>query len=343
MMLASASCVKDTLYAPAKGAPLTIEFDWRNAPEGNPAGITLWFYDLDQPSLPPVRFDVEGKERATVEIAAGRYNVVAYNGDSEATAAEQTESYHTHMLTSRPSTLLDVLPGLDYDKMLPRPAGTEDEPIVAAPEPLWGCCVEEVKVRRDNGIAQTLTLPMRRLTYRYTFEIRNIAGLENVTHLCAAITGMAPSISLHDMRSTGKPGTIPLEASIVDSTTIRGEFHTFGRISDTRADEIHLMGLYMWLKGGSTYTYGMDGDELFDITDQLLHDPGDKPGEGGEGGGGGNGEGPGTPGGGDKPAEETAIHIEIEGIELPPVPVEGETSGDINDWEESEGGDMEAE
>lgn len=341
MMLGTASCVKDQLYAPAQSAPLTIEFDWQRAPEGNPAGITLWFYDLDNPLLPPVRFDVEGKERATVEIAAGRYNVVAYNGDSEATSAELTESYHTHLLSCRPASLLDVLPGLDYDKMLPRPAGTEDEPIVAAPEPLWGCCVEEVGVRTDNGIPQTLTLPMRRLTYRYTFEIRNIAGLENVTHLCAAITGMAPSISLHDMRSTGSPGTIPLEAQIVDSTTIRGEFHTFGRISDTRADEIHLMGLYMWLKGGSTYTYGMDGDELFDITDQLVHDPGDKPGEGGEGGGEGGGSD--KPNTGDKPDAETEIHIEIEGIELPPVPVEGEPAGDINDWEESEGGNMEAE
>ena len=310
-------------------AGVVVSPDWSADPDANPTSVVAWFYSLDDPDLAPLRYEFSGRDGGEIELPVGKYNMIIYNNDTEMSMSDAHDEFHTHLLTTRTGSIQEMVPGAPADDVLPRPAGTENEPIMMSPEPLWGSSLTEVNVKKNKKGYLTILQPvMHRLTFRYTFEIRNVQGLKNVTHLCALITGMAPSLTLHDRMSAGEPCSIPLVAEIVDATTIKGEFHTFGRIGKTRGEEIHLFGLYMWLRNGEPYTYGMDGEELFDITDQLVGDDDEATTPGGNTG---SGDGTGST------SAAADIHIEIEGLNLPPVPdIAGNVAGDINDWNKTE-------
>lgn len=321
------ACVKDELHDTTHPDVATVRIspDWSRDPQAAPASMQAWFYSLDDTSRQPICVEFTGRDGGEVELPTGKYNVIVYNNDTDLTHADSHGDFHTHLLTTREGSIQELVAGAPADEVLPRPIGTEHEPVMMSPEPVWGGSMAEVTIEEEkNGQRQTLQPAMHRLTFRYTFEIRNVQGLKNVTHLCALITGMAPSLTLHDRTSSGEPCSIPLVAHIADETTITGEFYTFGRIGKTRAEEIHLFGLYMWLRNGDSFTYGMDGEELFDITDQLVGD--DKNDDNDE----------------NDDNASNDIHIEIEGLELPPVPdIPGEVAGDINDWDHTDPDDIE--
>lgn len=334
MTLATA-CVKDELHDTTHPDVATVRIspDWSRDPQAAPASLVVWFYSLDDTDRQPICAEFTGCDGGEVELPTGKYNVIVYNNDTDLTHADSQGEFHTHLLTTREGSIQELVAGTPADEVLPRPIGTEHEPVMMSPEAVWGSSMAEVTISEEkNGQLQTLQPSMHRLTFRYTFEIRNVQGLKNVTHLCALITGMAPSLTLHDRKSSGEPCSIPLVAHIADDTTIKGEFYTFGRIGKTRTDEIHLFGLYMWLRNGDSFTYGMDGDELFDITDQLVGDDNDENDDNDEK---------------DENDENDEnvnndIHIEIEGLELPPVPdIPGEVTGDITDWNKTDPDDIE--
>ena len=55
-----------------------VRFDWSQVPEPHVAGMTTYFYPLDNGSA-PVRRDFQDKAGGTIALRDGRYRVVGFN------------------------------------------------------------------------------------------------------------------------------------------------------------------------------------------------------------------------------------------------------------------------
>lgn len=256
---------KDLCYEDSHEIPISLRFDWEEVPEASPSGMTVYFYP--ESGIQTGRyycFHFKGKEGGRISLPEGRYIAVCYNNDSETVWGYEVELSHTHRLLTRNAGLLEpVLGNATAGASVPRPAGTEDEDIVLIPEMMYGCSRHDIAVDVDT---REITLYPHELVCHYSFEVRNVKGLENVVSLSGVLTGMSPSLYLSDEKQSEECVTLPVEAFKSDNTTICGEFLTFGH--NPEIDCQHKFGLYLWLKDG-TILFISDEGEKYDVTEQL--------------------------------------------------------------------------
>lgn len=266
---------------------LCLEFDWRDAPDATPDGMSVFFYpeDDDDDETPMRRFDFIGREGGEIDIREGRYKVICYN-DTEAVLLKGKSAFVTHEAYTREGDLFEFVYGRSDDGSAPRARGSEDERVVISPDLMWGCTVTEVEITK-NGVSflsvpesdgdvstreptssedGVITLYPHVLVSTYTCVIQNVTGLEHVTMMSASLSGLASSLSLSDEELSTEAVTIPFEVSKEDDTTIVGSFLTFGH-NEVVDSDCRLL-LYVWMDDGSKYYYGADGVR-FNVTDQV--------------------------------------------------------------------------
>lgn len=283
MVLLTGCDHKELCYHHIHVATVRVAFDWRDAPDANPAGMSVFFYPIENRSSKQ-RYEFKGTQGGQVDVPVGRYIVLAYNNDTELIEFGSTNTYGNHLAACRPGTILSPT-GSRGDA--PRSEGAEDEDVALTVDPLWGCTATEVEVT-ESGISyicipeslkdewigkpvysteHVITLYPHQMTSHYTFEIRNVENLQRVVKMSAAITGMAPSMSLADESVDTRTVTHPLEAKRLDDRTIGGEFHSFGYHPESARP--HKMTLYVWTDDGHQYVFGSDGS--LDVTDQVRN------------------------------------------------------------------------
>lgn len=274
---------------------LKVQFDWQDAPEANPYGMTVYFYPEEQYLgendedivYRTERFDLNALEGGEIRLPKGRYRVITYNNDTELAFGRYTDNFDVHHLFTRNASVTELADGLTVRAdEAPRPDGTENENVVAQPDNVWGCHAYDVEVteegvsyrcfpfsEKDNWkeipptvTEHVITLYPHDLLCHYSYEVRNVKNLSIVNNACAAISGMSPTLTVSNEKSGDEPVTLPLEAKADGSSTIRGEFLTFGHPEDDSAP--HRFGLYIWTHSGKSLFYGKD-EERFDVTQQL--------------------------------------------------------------------------
>lgn len=312
---------KDLCYHHPHIVKLRLEFDWRDAPEANPAGMSVYFYPMEGTDAPTRRIDFLGKKGGDIDIQVGHYRVIAYNNDTEVSQFGDTHSYDTHHIFTRNGDLFEAIPGVAAGTGAPRPKGTEGENVVVVPDEVYGCYAMDVEVT-ETGVSykcfpldekenwygkdpivteHVITLYPHDYLCVYTYEIRNVKGLDGVTQMCATLSGMSPKLLLGDETLHKECVTLPFGAEAdEDGTTITGRFLTFGHHDENA--EPHMMGLYVWMKDGSRYFYGAEGGK-FDVTDQVHSAP-----------------------------DRRRVHIIIDGLELPTPFDEGSMDPGFDDW-----------
>lgn len=249
-----------------------VVFDWRDAPDADPKGMVLYFYPEEEDGIDTggmyytQRFDLHGKEGGEISLLTGRYRVIAYNNDTEVCTGNLTDAFHTHILKTGNAKVTDLAEGFSIkeDADTPRPGGTEDEDVVAQPDDVWGCTGKDIVIEENQD--NVITLYPHDLICHYSYEVKNVKGLQNVANACAVITGMSPTINLSTeiIGSTGT--TLPLAAAKYGESAIQGEFLTFGH-PDGNANQ-HRFGLYVWMRNGKGLFFGKD-EERFDVTAQI--------------------------------------------------------------------------
>lgn len=314
VVLLSSCDHKELCYEHPHKVSLRLVFDWRDAPDADPAGMHVCFYSLNGGKNYIFNF---GRDGGVIEsIEAGHYQVLCYNNTSSVLSAD-THSFYTHGLFTRDGGILEPVLG---------PGGATvkdvaDERVVICPDRMWGCTVTDVVIDGfgvsyvhgavSGGLSgefisskeHLMTLFPHELTCTYTYEIRKVANLKHATRMCASLSGMAGSLLLCDESLGPEPVTLPFEAYSDGKSTITGRFYTFGHREDSPVP--HRMALYVWMDDGRKVAYGLSGDTRFDVTGQIHSAP-----------------------------DRRRVHIVIEGIDLP-TPIENGNgfNPDVDDWE----------
>lgn len=321
---------KELCYEHPHSTEVQIIFDWSYAPYAEKQnlveGMCLWFYPVDEDGNQtgkPLRFDLAGMKGGTIEIPNGRYQVLYYNNDYEIVEFRGTDEFWQQECYTREGHIFEPIYGNTVN-YAPRANGTESERVVVTPDMMWGDHAMNVEIRpqglsywfvRDGETERTtierddhrFTLMPHEQICNYTYEIRNVKNLDGVTQMSASLSGMSGSVFCAAEQVRREYVTVPFNAAAGSSTTIDGQFYTFGHYDrnadinrDGKAGETevpHKLVLYVWLNDGSKYYY------TFDVTDQV-----------------------------DLAPDKRHVHIVVEDLDLPKPITGGDMEVAVDDW-----------
>lgn len=286
------SCEHKELYYPHLDlVTLRLVFDWRDAPEATPQGMVVYAYPQSDTEQQYHRFYFTNTTGGEIQLPAGGYRFITYNSDTEVAHGLNIHDFDEHHLFTREAWLLEPAKGTrSANDGLPRLDGTEQERVIAEPDQLWGCTAIDVEVS-EKGVSyrcfpfkekddwvnvpptvteHIITLYPHDLLCHYSYEVRNVRNLSQVTDMCGVLTGMSPKLHLSGELLGEECVSIPVKAYKADATTIRGEFLTFGHHEQN--DSPHLFGLYLWMKTGENYFVG-NREARFNVTSQIHAAP----------------------------------------------------------------------
>ena len=261
---------KELCYRHPHTADLEVVFDWSDAPDANPGSMCVYFYSEDSEAEPYV-FHIVGNHGASISLPEGSYSVVTYNTDTDGVSYGDTDSFDSHHLYTREGSVTETaLLAQSSGGNVPRPAESADQRVVITPDQMWGYSTTGISVKRDLGKTQTITLYPHLLTCNYTYEIRNVKNLKYVSRMSAALSGMSGKLHVSSERNDPEAVTLAL-ASSWDSSTIYGQFFTFGYSDET--DVSKQLMLYVWSVDGAKYSYGTSGEDNYNVSQQILNAP----------------------------------------------------------------------
>lgn len=273
---ASSCTFHDDVYCPDR-LPFMIENDWRACPDASPEGMAYIFFPYD--GSEPWRFDFPGLDAGKVRIAIGRYKFLSYNDDTYNVLFRDNSGYEGYEAYTSEKELAASIPRAERGDSPPQ---GNSERVVGCPDMMWGCAYHDFSLQYD-GVRYTpfatvrddsvevytpdfvLTAVQRPLTAHYMFRIEDIENLSGVKSMSAALSGMAGAMLLASGEKRAYPSTLSFKASVLDSTTVGGEFHTFGIPAGSSADNI--LYLFVVIKDGRRFCY------KFDVTDQVRLAP----------------------------------------------------------------------
>lgn len=257
---------------------IRVEFDWQDAPEANPEGMCVYFYNSDTGEHR--RFDFPGSVGGIVSLPYGDWHVLTYNNDMPGVLIRGHEDFLSHTAYTRDGNVLEEALGNGLPPSsrkaaaqdAPRVKGTETEAVVITPDMMWGQSCMNISVRPEKGKDEIIvTMRPHELTCTYTYEIRNVENLEHVTNMCGALSGMAGELTVCDESLSEAPVTLPIPAWEKDRTTITGQFYSFGHHPDGEAE--HHMTLYVWMDDGTKLAYGTERGQKWNVTQQIDEAP----------------------------------------------------------------------
>ena len=306
--------LRELCYDHSHISDLHVGFDWQEAPEMSPKGMTVLFYDSQQDYQEPERYDFAGTEGGNARLVKGDYRAVAYNYDTETILYRYGESYATLEAYTRYSSVEEGTQLAPFTRgvAMPRGSGTENEPVILEPDELCGAISDEFALSLDQT-TQVLIKPEHR-TKEVVITITNVPNLEYTNQFGGALSGLAPSVCM----ATGRLGegcvTESFTCYAVDATTLKMKFRIFGHCpeSEEGVQNTHLLTIYAVLADGSKWYYTTD------VTEQM-HD--ERP----------------SPGPGPEPGGEEEIDIDIEGLPIPkPIVNGGGFQPSIDGWQSIE-------
>ncbi len=333
---------KPLWYLDPYNVTVKVEFDWRNAPDGDPRGMCVFFYPVEFEGQVQRRYDFTGREGGEIEIPIGKYHVLCYNNDTEAVQFRGHDRFHSHEAHTREGDIFESIFGSSSGSAT---RSEEDERVMITPDMLWGSNVMDVEITR-TGLSyvvvpekdkepliqnptenkeHVITLYPAELVCTYTYEILNVQNLDHATQMCATLSGMSHALTVGTEELHSEPITHPLEAFSDEVSTITGKFYTFGHHEEN--EDIHRMLLYVWMKDGSRYYFGSgvaaarakaharaegrtgeDIEDKFDVTDQVHTAP-----------------------------NKRRVHIVIDGLDLPqPMSEDNQFIPSVDDWRDVE-------
>lgn len=256
---------KDLCYDHSHTTQLEVVFDWTEAPDADPATMSLYLYPED--GSEPMRYEFTDRTGGTITVPIGVYDALCVNSDKETHRIQNKERMETFQVTTGDSrTLRGALSTRSETAPLAR--GAEEERSVLEPEALWSDHAERLDIHPETGIQKIVLTPKSRVSY-CSVEVRNVENLRHVSAISASLTGMAGGWLAGVDELTEEKVTIPFEVHAnEDKTTLRGDLNFFGHCP--KVDGTHKLMIYAQMSDGQTYYYEKD------VTDQL-HDPAQDP------------------------------------------------------------------
>lgn len=246
---------KELCYDYSESVTLRVRFDWSKAPDAHPRSMMLYFFPKGGGN--PIWRTFVGREGGDVLMPPGSYDVIAYNGDTEAIFFDKTNQWDTFKFYARTETT----PWIGVPDP-PKVKEAPNERYTLAPDMLWTTQKRGVEIKRPKTKEkQEIVFFPEKSLYTYTIEVRNAKNLKYVSNLGGALSGMAGGLLAAKNEVLPPPVIIPYEVNQKDDTTIIGSFHAFGG-SPTSATK-HQLVIYAFLADHTKWYYTTD------ITEQV--------------------------------------------------------------------------
>ena len=263
LLITFASCkaeLRELCLDHSHSANVSVAFDWQQAPQMNPQGMTVLFYNQQQPAAEPERYDFTGTAGGNARLLAAPYQAVAYNYDTETILYRSDGTPSSLEAYTRQSSIEEgtqmAIATRGYD--MPRAPGAESEPVVLEPDPLCGAISNTFLLGADGVQGITLTPQMR--TEEVIITIHHVPNLQYTSQFGGAVSGLAPSVYM----ASGKVGsgsvTQAFTGNVVDDSTIVMRLRIFGHCpqAEQGIHVPHLLTIYAILADGSKWYHTQD-------------------------------------------------------------------------------------
>ena len=249
--------LRDLCYDHNHWNNVDIRFDWQHAPEADAKGMSVLFYNQLEPGREAERYEFIGHQGGQARLLPGTWQALAYNNDTEAILYRGSESINTLEAYTRESSIEE---GTQLTSAgMPRATGTEDEPVILEPDPLWGVASEPIVTNTEKKDVSMTLLPTAR-AHRMTITIHNVPNLQYTNGIGGSLTGLAPGVNM----LTGEPlegcATEAFVGSVIDETTLQMHLMIFGHCPHESAGSIHAhkLVIYAILADNSKWYYTVD-------------------------------------------------------------------------------------
>ena len=263
LLLLTSCDYKELCYDHNHWTNLELTFDWSQAEDADPKGMTVQFYDTEAKTTEPVRYDLKGRYGGQVKLLPGTWNAVAYNYDTEAIRYRGMESIATIEAYTRESTIEEGTQ-IQTRVTMPRPEGAADEPIILEPDMLYGATGDAFTLD-FNSPERIVTLQSCERVCDVVITINNVPNLNYTSQFGGALSGLSTSVFMQSGQLGEGRVTEAFTIDKIDETTLQMEFRIFGHCphQDEGILNNHLLTIYAILADGSKWYYTID------ITEQM--------------------------------------------------------------------------
>lgn len=273
LLLGFSSCCHKNMDEGFTGTTdVDVRFNWA-AIDAQPASMRLAVFCS---GALPVLIPFSGCDGGSVTLDEGTYSFIGYNSDVESygTRGRTPEDFEIY---AQPTDLSSVAAMFVNTRSIPRAQGTEYQPTVFEPEPLWTSFEPSFTITCSQH--SEVTLDMEPATTEYTFTINHVDNLGYVKDMTATLSGMSGSWlpALHGCSDTEV--IIPFEMKQTDdgSNSITGTVRTLGHCPGHTdvGTYVHKLVLYAEYRNGSRYYYTFDVSET--LHNGITVNPGGEP------------------------------------------------------------------
>lgn len=293
-------CHKDLEYPAPDTGHLHIIFDWRNAPEANPASMALYMYDTD--GLNPMRFIFQNNTGGEIRVPSGAYHAICLNADlTDWAVIGEVDNIDSYTISTPDAPTLAVTGFSTHNLPSSRADGSEEdaaeERMAVTPGMLWGYRLNDIATPQDAYDRTYIMYPEEKVCH-YIVDIYDCGDVAEYpgSGIDATLSGMAEGYRVgkdapHENRVTHP---IVLTPDVSDGS-MHSEFLTFGTDPASRR---HILSLYMVRQDGVKWNCNVD------VSEQVNNAPDPKH-----------------------------VHIKVYGIDLPtPAPKGTSIGADVDDW-----------
>lgn len=270
-MTTFASCQhKELCYDHSHGAMVKVVFDWTKAPEATPETMSLYLFPKEGGA--EMRYEFTDYKGGLIRIPIGDYDALCLNSDTEYVTCQNINRRQTFEVEGKTSTLLAGMTMMSVRSQVeegaPRPAGTEDERVMSAPDRMWSDHLEDIVIKEVDG--QILTLTPQPSTSQCSIRILNADNLKNVNSMSGILTGTSGSFYPGlgpDVLGSGVV-TIPFAVTLLpDRNEVTGSLNIFGHCPESAVP--HKLTIYAIMSDNNKYSYTYDvSDQMHDAKDQ---------------------------------------------------------------------------
>ena len=259
LLLLSLLCVqcrhKELCYS--KAVEVEVRFDWSRVQDPHVAGMTTYFYPLDNGSS-PVRRDFKDPAGGTISLREGRYRVAAFNNSSailQHRGEERYETLESFTRNSNPLTGALLAQG--------PPSWDEGKTFRLLPEPFYAGRVTETRItpQADGTPRQVITIGMEPRYREVRIRLTNVRGLEGVHGISASMGGAVPGylIGIDEWSKGSVHHPVVMKW---DDHEVSGDLIVYELTPKADGGQQELT-LYIVMTNGKGYTRD------FDVTDQV--------------------------------------------------------------------------
>lgn len=259
LLLLSLLCVqcrhKELCYS--KAVEVEVRFDWSRVQDPHVAGMTTYFYPIDNGSS-PVRRDFKEPAGGTISLREGRYRVAAFNNSSailQHRGEERYETLESFTRNSNPLTGALLAQG--------PPSWDEGKTFRLQPEPFYAGRVTETRItpQADGTPRQVITIGMEPRYREVRIRLTNVRGLEGVHGISASMGGAVPGylIGIDEWSKGSVHHPVVMKW---DDHEVSGDLIVYELTPKADGGQQELT-LYIVMTNGKGYTRD------FDVTDQV--------------------------------------------------------------------------